>query len=252
MNSSDAAETLVKITLEGTEFALKITGTAASYLVPLIIAKLQEQNESVGKTKLIKLLKSEKPLKIFSIKLDDVKEFRSQAKRYGINYAELKHKKNDKDDIVDLIVKAEDAARVNRMVERFNLSNFNENEIRSKIQDSDDKESNNEVISPIKDPDSLVADIFSKQEKEAEAPLLDKEIGKKSPLECYYTSKNNQSSITSNDRPSVIENLQKIKEEQVNKDIPEEETIKSKTKEIKHQQPKIKKKKERGNKDGYR
>ena len=98
----------------------------------------------------------------------------------------------------------------------------------------------------------MVADIFSKQEKEAEAPLLDKEIGKKSPLESSYTSKNNQSSITSNDRPSVIENLQKIKEEQVNKDIPEEETIKSKTKEIKHQQPKIKKKKERGNKDGYR
>lgn len=242
MNSSEAAETLMKITLEGTELMLRMSGSAAAYLAPVIVAKLQDKKESPGKTKLINLLKSEKPLKIFTIKSEDVKEFRRQAKRYGINYAELKQQKSDTDNAVDIIVKAEDAARVNRIVERFNLAKYDETQIRAEInKDNQAKESDNIEAkeSPIKDPDSLVADIFSAPTKEEESPLPVKEkIEKKNPLESSYTSKSNQSSLSSNEKKSVKKELQNIKNEQIIK----EETIKPKPKDIKHHQPKTKKK----------
>lgn len=242
MNTSDAAETIVRIALEETEFVLRLSGSAAAYLAPLILAKLQEKKDSPGKTKLVKLLRSERPLKIFTIKSDNINEFKNQAKIYGVQYAELKEKNVNKDNIVDIIVKAEDAARINRIVDRFKLAEFSEAQVSSEIG----KESvvNSEITSEeaVKSADNLVADILFQPEKGDESPLLGKEI--KNQLENFSIDKNNQSSAISNDKASVRENLKKIKEEQIkNELLNNNEKVKIKTDSVKHQQPKTKKKK---------
>lgn len=246
MNSSEAAETLVKITLEGLEFTLRMSGAAASYLAPVILAKLQEKTDSPGKTKLKNLIKSQKPLKIFSVKEHNIAEFRKQAKRYGVQYAELKNTKKDKDDIVDIIVKAEDAARINRIVERFKLADYDETEVRNEI--TNDSKEMTDIEKVNENPEALVNDIFSDSKKENnESPLLEEVKEKKNRLESSYPDKNNQTSTSLTDKSSVREELKKIKEEQEKTaDLEQHEPIKIKKQEIKHEQPKIKKKIRKG------
>ena len=45
-----------------------------------------------------------------------------EAKRYGVVYCVLKGRGKEKDGMADILVRAEDASRINRIVERFRLN----------------------------------------------------------------------------------------------------------------------------------
>ena len=124
MNSSgDAAETIVRLSLEGMEVALKITGAAAKEIAILLIAALKNNEKNLklkGKTRLVAMLKSGKSLEIFSVKDSDLKKFHEGAKQYGIVYCALRN--STKDGLCDVLVKADDAPKISRLVERFNFA----------------------------------------------------------------------------------------------------------------------------------
>lgn len=143
MNTSgDAAESIVKFSIEGVEVAAKITGTTAKEIGVLLYALLKDKKQTKGKTTLNNMLKSGKELKIFTIKQEDFKKFASEAKRYGILYCALVNAKNkDKDGIIDIMVKTEDAARINRIVDRF-IVNYDEATIKSEINKTREESSN--------------------------------------------------------------------------------------------------------------
>ena len=71
-HSGEAAEQIVRISLEGVEVAARITGTAAKEIALLLIAALKNDNKShlklKGKARMTSMLKSGKALEIFSIK----------------------------------------------------------------------------------------------------------------------------------------------------------------------------------------
>ena len=136
MNTSgEAAEQVVRLSLEGVEVAAKIAGASAKEIAVLLYTISKSKNQSVGKTKLLNLLKTGKELKIFTIKQEDLKNFSEKAKDYGILYSALINKKtNFNDGMVDIIVKAEDASRINRIVDRFKLSSYDETSIRGNVE----------------------------------------------------------------------------------------------------------------------
>ena len=68
------------------------------------------------------MLRSGRPLTVFSVKESDVKTFVKAARKYGVLYCAVRNPVGRKDNMVDLIVKQEDAARINRIVERFQLA----------------------------------------------------------------------------------------------------------------------------------
>ena len=124
MNTSgDAAEQVVRMSLEGTEVVLKLTGSAAKNIAAAIytVWKDRDKDKSKGHQRLASMLKSGKQLTVFPIKAEHLKQFSTEAKRYGVVYCALKGKGEVKDGIVDVLVRAEDAARINRIVERFKL-----------------------------------------------------------------------------------------------------------------------------------
>lgn len=125
MNTSgDAAESIVRLSMEGIEAALRITGSGAKGLAMVIIALLQS-NDSVrnkGRTRLKTMLKSGKPTAVFAVKNDDLETFMASAKKYGILYAVVRDPGGMGQDVTDVIVKSEDACRVNRLVEKFDLN----------------------------------------------------------------------------------------------------------------------------------
>lgn len=138
MNTSgEAADQVVRMSLEVGEAALKISGVGAKQLAVLLYAILKEQKKTKGRARLETLVRSGKPLTVFSVKESDLKKFVQESKRYGILYCAVRDPKGSSDGMVDIMVKEEDAPRINRIVERFQFASVSEAaQIKTKIQKS--------------------------------------------------------------------------------------------------------------------
>lgn len=138
MNTSgEAADQVVRMSLEVGEAALKISGEGAKQLAVLLYAILKEQKKTRGRARLETLVRSGKPLTVFSVKESDLKKFVQEAKRYGILYCAVRDPKGSSDGMVDIMVKEEDAPRINRIVERFKFASVTEAaQIKTEIQKS--------------------------------------------------------------------------------------------------------------------
>ncbi len=134
MNSSDAAEAVVRMYLEGTEVAVKIAGSGAVKVAAFLLALSKDKKKTKGKTKLTNMIKSGSPLNIFSIKTSDLKKFHAEAKKYGVLYTVIASKEEKKNGTVDIMVRDEDASKVNRIVDKLRLSNVNMSAIKSEIE----------------------------------------------------------------------------------------------------------------------
>lgn len=122
-NGGDAAEQIVRMSLEGVEVAARISGNGAKNIAILLAAVLKEEQKTKGKARLTNMLKSGKELKVYTVQNKDLKKFSQEAKRYGVLYCVLKDKNNNSENaIVDVIARAEDAAKIQRITERFQLA----------------------------------------------------------------------------------------------------------------------------------
>ena len=127
MNTSgEAADQVVRMSLEVGEAALKITGKGAKHLAVLLYAVLKEQKKTKGRARLETLIRSGRPLTVFSVKESDLKKFVQEAKRYGVLYCAVRDPKGSSDGMVDIMVKEEDAPRINHIVERFQFASVTE------------------------------------------------------------------------------------------------------------------------------
>jgi hypothetical protein len=136
-HSGDAAEQIVRMSLEGVEVAARITGTAAKEIALLLLAALKNDGggklKTKGRARLESMLKSGKALEIFSVRERDLQTFVREAKRYGIVYCVLRNSKHAPDGLCDVMVKADDAPKINRIVERFKFAAVDKAKIESEI-----------------------------------------------------------------------------------------------------------------------
>lgn len=123
------------MSLRGIEVMAKISGEGAKHLAVYLFAALQGQKRTKGSTRLESLLRSGKELKVFAVKNEDLPTFCKEAKRYGVLYCALRDKKNV-DGLCDVMVRAEDASKINRIVERFKLATVDTASIKSEIEKS--------------------------------------------------------------------------------------------------------------------
>lgn len=255
MNTSgDAAESIVRMSLQGLDVALRLTGSGAKNFAVLLYTVLKDQQQVKGKTKLVNMLKSGKELKVFSVKQEDFKKFTEEAKRYGVLFSAVVNKRQkDSDGMVDIMVKAEDAGKINRIVDRFKLATVDTASIKSEIQKSKDSKDKGLVVKSIEE--KLVDDILSKPISKEDNEVSNPRVAKmeKSPLsEPISNNKSKSEQGANSDKPSVREEIKSIKAEQkVQSELDKSELKnekKSKNKTTKHIQQKSKKKKakERG------
>lgn len=123
--NGDASEQVVRLSLEGFEVIAKLTGSGAKNIAAMLytIMKDKNKNQTRGKMKLSRMLQAGKPLKIFTVSKEDLKTFAREAKNYGITYCALKDKNSKEvNEMMDILVKEEDASRINRIVEKFKLT----------------------------------------------------------------------------------------------------------------------------------
>lgn len=259
-NSGDAAEQIVRISLEGTEVALKLTGSAAKNIAAMIYAVLKnrDKNKTKGRQRLTAMLKSGKELKVFTVSEEHLKQFAAEAKRYGVVYCALRGKEKSADGMVDIMVRAEDASKINRIVERFKLAAVDTVSIKRDIEKSKAEKtaapSAPEQEKPDKEADDrLLDDLMGAPVKKEENSLPNPEAAKteKSHPSAPISKKQSRTAEGTvkppEERPSVREELREIKAKQQEAAAPakEESTVSKKpTKQqtTAHQQPSRKKK----------
>ena len=227
-NSGDAAEQVVRMSLEGAEFALKITGSAAKNLAAALYTVLKDQKKTKGKARIEAMLREKRPLKVYTIKKEDCPEFAKQAKGYGILYAPIPVKKGD--DTIDILVFEDDAARANRIVEKFKLTVVDTASIKEDIEKSREQRGSEpaapEQAMPEKSEDNQLLDELmekpvQKEKAQPEHPAAEKTdsftpaaekshpsapISKKQSRTAEGTAKSPE------ERPSVREELREIRE----------------------------------------
>ena len=119
----EAAEQVVNMAtnaaVKTAECAAEIVGNGTLSLATFLLAVLKDQKKTKGRTRIQSF--NGRPTKVFAIMAKDMKTFSKEAKEYGILYAAVMNRKST-DGIVDVVVSANDAARVNRIAERFALS----------------------------------------------------------------------------------------------------------------------------------
>ena len=92
-NSGDTAEQVVRMSLEGAEFASKSPVLLLKIWPPPFTTVLKDQKKTKGKARIEAMLREKRPLKVYTIKKEDCPEFAKQAKGYGILYAPIPVKK---------------------------------------------------------------------------------------------------------------------------------------------------------------
>lgn len=228
MNSSEAAEQIVKFSIEGIEMALRLSGTGLERIAVMLYTMSKDNKMTKGKTTLNKMLKSGSPLQIFSIKASELEKFGKEAKKYGILYTALIDKKApDNDGIVDIMVRSEDAAKINRVVERFKLAQIDNVSIRSEIEKDKIEEMLKDAKErgvPIADEAKLANDILSKPIQKEENTNSNPEVAKtQSPLsEPVLENSKGKDGVVKEKKPSVRKLLNKLKEEVKNRDSNED------------------------------
>lgn len=211
MNTADPAQEVVSIYIEVLKEGFKITGVASKHIAVMLYTMMKDKKQTKGKTRLTNMLKTGKSLKIFTIKAEDLKKFSQEAKKYGVLYCALADKKNSKiDGLVDILVREEDASKVNRIAERFNFADVATIEKELELQ----KEKERKEPKQEKTKEKMIADaLFEKPKQvENEIPI---------PSNKNDTEEKNLSEISSNIKQSDNKNLENEQKKSVKKELQE-------------------------------
>ena len=131
MNAGDASDQIVKIILEGTEMSLRLTGAATKNIAAALYAVASDKSKSSTKGR--RWFKNEyaagTDLKAFSLRREDARTFKREAKRYGISYCAIRDSLSRSDGTMEIIVRAADASRINRIMERFNIGSLDSSDM---------------------------------------------------------------------------------------------------------------------------
>ncbi len=227
--SGEAAEQIVNAatnaTIKGVECVSNLAGKGFMSLTSFLLAVIKEEKKTKGKARM--RVFNGKPTKVFVIKKKDMETFAEEAKKYGVLYAAV-YSKKQKDGLVDVVVNAADAAKVNRIAERFALSTVDVEKIREEIQKSrEEREKKREQEHANEKTESTVPDTEAKPETQDEPILqfhypkgeVDEEPnptaqGATSPLPyAPIFGSQNRKKPEADDRPSVKEQIRKMREE---------------------------------------
>ena len=207
---------------------------AAKDFALFVYAVLKDQKKTRGKTRLVRMLREQRPFKFFNIPAEFMKKFVAEAKGHGLLYVPIRNKK--KPGQIELAVFADDAAKVQRIYDNLGLDFIKaeagkatvEKErpasVSSKIETAHTENGVVEFevgsleddfnISPVQQENSV--NFTSGQEKESGGSAAERSLSAPSS-----PSKNSSPGLTSHDKtenkPSVKKELQEIKQEQAKK-----------------------------------
>ena len=214
----ETADQMTRMTLQGievaAEIAMKAGGGISRSLAATLYAIITDKKKVKGKTRLDAMLKSGKELKVFAIRHSDLKKFCEEAKRYGVLYSVLKEK-NNKDGICDVMVRAEDASKISRIVDKFELAKIDTKAIKEAILAQKDNPIKDIPVMSNEEHDKLVNELMN-EVKNPEKARKTKSDSRSGPF--------SKSAVANDERPSVKKQLADIKNEKTKTPKPKSKT----------------------------
>jgi hypothetical protein len=216
--NADAADQILRITLSSGEYFLKLSGKSADLIFKLLAKALKDNKQTKGKARLETMLKTDKELKVFQIPGDKVKQFTAESKRYGVLFCALEDNSSN-DNLVDILVRSQDAAKIDRIFERIEFASANIASVESSVRkDLEQKKA------PLKeDPSSLettktMEKLFPNYKEKTEMQNPEQAQTEKSPPSEPFSKNSNQEYNKSGadereSKPSVRKELEKFKAE---------------------------------------
>ena len=116
-NSGNAAETVVRVMLTGTEITLRLTASAAKNLLALSVALAKQHKQISGKTRMKKILKDTRDIRVFPMTRAQYREFQKEAKPFRLLYASIRGR--DRGGQIDLVLPATELDRANLVFEKM-------------------------------------------------------------------------------------------------------------------------------------
>ncbi|MCR5636201.1 MAG: PcfB family protein [Clostridiales bacterium] len=167
--SADAADQVVRMSLNGAEVALKVSGKGAEKAAILIYHALKnaktESKKTRGAIRLANLARSGKKLDVTEIMDSDLKKFCLEAKKYGILYTILKDR-NRKDGMTEIMYKSEDKEKLGLIFDRLNMATYDAAQVQNEIaSDLESKEPPEKTGPEVSDPDSFINELMKEPEK---------------------------------------------------------------------------------------
>ncbi|MCK9480109.1 MAG: PcfB family protein [Firmicutes bacterium] len=187
--SSEVADLMVKEAIQVTESAVKLAGLGAKNLAALLIAVMQDNQKTQGKTNIQKLIKEGKQLCILQIDKNDLSTFNGESKKYGVLYTAVADKTGDSN-LVDIIAKHEDIGRLNYIMEKMGC--------------------------PIPDKDDFIEEQHE-QPKNAPARATKEDAPQKSKSKAHGNGSKKMPEAERTTKPSVKETLDKLKKQTIKK-----------------------------------
>ena len=115
-NSGDAAETVVRVMLTGTEVTLRLTASATKNLLALSVALAKQHKQISGKTNMKRMLKDTRDIRVFPMTKAQYRAFQKQAKPFRLLYAAIRDKNGGQ---IDLVLPATELDRANLVFEKM-------------------------------------------------------------------------------------------------------------------------------------
>jgi hypothetical protein len=112
-SGGDAAEQVVRMMLSGTEVSVRLAASATKNLVAISVALAQNHKKLYGKTKLKKMLKETRDIRVFPMTRQQYRQFEKQAKAFGLLYASIRNK--DDSGMIDLVLPSTELDRANQV-----------------------------------------------------------------------------------------------------------------------------------------
>ena len=115
----EAADQVVRYSLEGIDHGLRLSGTMAKNLAVFLAAVMKNNQKSYGRISMARMLRENRPLKFFTVPSNRIHEFAKEAKKRGLPYVVIRDRKNPK--LCELMAFADDVAKVNRVMDQMEL-----------------------------------------------------------------------------------------------------------------------------------
>ena len=235
---NDPADQIVRFSLEGTEMALKLSGLAAKNFALFVYAVIKDQKKTRGKTRLVRMLKEQRPFKFFKIPAWQMKEFAREAKGHGLLYVPIRNKRDPQ--FIEIVSFADDASKIQRIYDNLGLDYVASQAGEATVEKVSGQEKTAPTASVSSKTETIQTEqgavefevgsleddfnISSTQKENPEnftagrAKKSENPAAKKNPSAPFSPNKSSfPDSVSREQKPSVKKELQEIKQEQVKK-----------------------------------
>lgn len=115
--NGEAADEVVRMVVNGSEVAIRLTGSAAKNLAAILVAWSKNHKKVYGKTSMMKLLRSGEELQVLSMTKEQYMDFKASARKQVL-FAPFVDKKSE-DGKVDVVIAARSIPLVNHILDRI-------------------------------------------------------------------------------------------------------------------------------------